>query len=120
MVMVPQDVLKIALQWGPGVLILLVFAYGFIRLAHHWIDKTMELKREQLDGTFRVARDYVDNIVGAQKSQAEAIARLASSMEHRESFEGYEHQEMLVALKAIHQNVQFLVSHGTRPEELDA
>jgi hypothetical protein len=118
--MIPQDVLKIALQWGPGVLILLVFAYGAIRLAHHWIDKTMELKREQLDGTFRVARDYVDNIVGAQKSQAEAIARLASSMEHRESFESYEHQEMLVALKAIHHNVQSLVSHGGSSEEGDA
>lgn len=118
--MVPQDVLKIALQWGPGILILLVFAYGSLRLAHHWIDKSMELKREQLEGMFRVARDYVDNIVGAQKSQAEAVARLAGSMEHRESFESYEHQEMLIALKAIHQNVQSLASHGKRPQELDA
>jgi hypothetical protein len=117
---VPQEVLKIAFQWGPGILILLVFAYGSIRLAHHWIDKTMELKRDQLDGTFRVARDYVENIVGAQKSQAEAIARLASSMEHRESFESYEHQEMLVALKAIHQNVHSLLSQGKRSEEMDA
>lgn len=106
--MVPDEIIKLGVEWGPGVVLLLVFAYGAIRLAHHWIDKSMEIKREQLDGAFRIARDYLDQVVGAQKSQAEAISRLASSAEHRDSFEGIEHQEMLIALKALHREVQAL------------
>lgn len=114
--MVPDEIIKLGMEWGPGILLLLVFAYGAIRLAHHWIDKSMEIKREQLDGTFHIARDYIDQIVGAQKSQAEAISRLATTAEHRDSFESFEHQEMLIALKAIHRDVQSLAPVSQREE----
>lgn len=95
--------------WGPGILILIVFAYGFMRLAQHWIDRSMEVKRGQIENAFSIARDYVGQLAGAQKSQADALSRLATTVEHRDSLESYEHQEMLVALKAIHRNVEALM-----------
>lgn len=104
----PENLDKIALWWGPGMLILMVFAYGFLKLAQHWIDKFTELKREQTERAFGVARDYVGQLANAHQSQAEAFSRLAGAMEHRNSMESYEHQEMLVALKALNRDVQFL------------
>lgn len=95
--------------WGPGILILIVFAYGFMKLAQHWIDRSMEVKKGQIENAFSIARDYVGQLAGAQKSQADALSRLASTVEHRDSLESYEHQEMLVALKAIHRNVETLM-----------
>ena len=105
----PQDLARYVILWGPGVLILIVFAYGFMKLAKHWIDKSMDVKRGQIESAFTIARDYVGQLAGAQKAQAEALSRLADAVAHRDSIEGYEHQEMLVALKAIHRNVEALV-----------
>lgn len=103
--MLPQDLERYIVLWGPGILILIVFAYGFMRLAHHWIDKSMEIKRDQMDSAFDIAREYISQLAGAHKSQAEALSRLATTVEHRDSLESHEHQEMLIALKAIHRNV---------------
>jgi hypothetical protein len=106
---VPQDVERYIVLWGPGILILILFAYGFMKLAYHWIDRAAEIKRSQLDGAFNIARDYVDQLAGAAKSQAEALSRLAGAVEHRDSIESYEHQEILIALKALRRNLDELV-----------
>ena len=106
--------------WGPGILILIVFAYGFMKLAYHWIDRTSDIRRKQMDGAFDIARDYVGQLAGASKSQAEALIRLASAVEHRDSVESYEHQEMLIALKALHRNVDELVSQARIAEKASA
>ena len=102
--------------WGPGMLILLLFAYGFMRLAHHWIDRAMEVKRRQTESAFEIARDYVAQLAGASKTQADALSRLASAVEHRDSLESYEHQEMLIALKALHRNVDELLTEAQARE----
>ena len=115
--MVPQDLERYMVLWGPGILILVVFGYGFLRLALHWIDRTMEVKRKQMDSAFDIARDYVGQLAGASRSQAEALSRLAGAVEHRDSVEGYEHQEMLVALKVLHRNVEELVNQA-KPEKV--
>ena len=107
--MVPQDLERYIVLWGPGILILILFAYGFMKLAYHWIDRAAEIKRSQMSGAFDIARDYVDQLAGAAKSQAEALSRLAGAVEHRDSVESYEHQEMLIALKALHRNVDELL-----------
>ncbi len=107
--LIPEDLEHYIVLWGPGILILILFAYGFMRLAHHWIDKSMEIKKEQTDSAFDIARDYIGQLAGAHQSQAEALSRLATTVEHRDSLESYEHQEMLIALKAIHRNVLGLV-----------
>lgn len=99
--MAPFDLTRLTLYWGPGVLILLTFGLGFMRLAQHWIDKSMEMKRQQTESAIGAARHYVEQFLGAQKSQAEALSRLATSVEQRETVESYEHQEILIALKAI-------------------
>ncbi|HEY6290161.1 MAG TPA: hypothetical protein VI455_01185 [Terriglobia bacterium] len=106
---IPQDLARYIVLWGPGILILIVFAYGFMRLAYHWIDRTTDIKRQQLDSAFDIARDYVGQLAGASKSQAEALSRLASAVEHRDSLESYEHQEMLIALKALNRNTEEMV-----------
>jgi hypothetical protein len=103
---IPQDLARYIVLWGPGILILIVFAYGFMRLAYHWIDRTTDIKHKQLDSAFDIARDYVGQLAGASKSQAEALSRLASAVEHRDSLESYEHQEMLIALKALNRNTE--------------
>jgi hypothetical protein len=90
-----------ALLWGPGVLVLMVFTYGLTRLAQYWIEKSMEFKRRQMDSVFEVARTYLDQLVNAQKSQADAFSRLAGSVEQGDSRDSFEHQEMLIALKAM-------------------
>jgi hypothetical protein len=113
----PQDLERYIVLWGPGILILVIFGYGLMRLAFHWIDRTMEVKRKQMDSAFDIARDYVGQLAAASKSQATALSRLAEAVEHRDSVEGYEHQEMLVALKALHRNVVELMGQDKVAEK---
>jgi hypothetical protein len=98
-----------ALLWGPGVLVLMVFTYGLTRLAQYWIEKSMEFKRRQMDSVFEVARTYLDQLVNAQKSQADAFSRLAGSVEQGDSRDSFEHQEMLIAIKAIRDQLNLLI-----------
>ena len=104
----PSDFQQIALWWGPGVLILLVFVYGGLRLARYWIEKTMEVKRQQMDSAFGIARQYVEQFLGTQRSQADALSRLAACVDHRDTHESFEHQEMLIALKSLHHDIAAL------------
>lgn len=115
--MVPQDLERYIVLWGPGILILIVFAYGFMKLAFHWIDRTMDVKRTQMDSAFDIARDYIGQLAGASKSQAEALSRLAGAVEHRDSLESYEHQEMLIALKSLHRDLDDLAAE-TRVDKI--
>jgi hypothetical protein len=110
--LVPDDLDKIALWWGPGILVLMVFGYGALRLAHHWIEKTMEVKSQQTENAFGLVRDYIEQFLSAQQSQAEALSRLAGSVERRDSHESFEHQEMLIALKALHRDIADLACRG--------
>jgi len=102
------DLQRVALWWGPGVLVLIIFGYGFLRLAHYWIEKTMEVKRQQMDSAYDLVRHYVEQFLGAQSGQADALSRLANSVEHRESQDSFEHQEILIALKALHRDMNSL------------
>ncbi len=101
----PENFEQIALWWGPGMVVLMGFGYGGLRLAHHWIEKTMEVRRQQTEGAFGVAREYIEQFLVAQRSQAEALSRLAASVERRDSHDSFEHQEMLIALKAMHHEI---------------
>ena len=80
---------------------LAVFSYALVRLAYHWIDKSVEVKRQQTESVFEMARTYLEQLVSAQKSQADAFSRLASTVERRDSHDSLDHQEMLIALKAM-------------------
>jgi hypothetical protein len=104
----PVDIQHVAIWWGPGVLVLITFGYGFLRLAHYWIEKTMEVKRQQTDGAYSLVRQYIEKFLGAQSGQADALSRLANSVEHHESQESFEHQEILIALKALHHDMNGL------------
>jgi hypothetical protein len=104
----PLDIQRVALWWGPGVLVLITFGYGFLRLAHYWIEKSMEVKRQQMDGAYGLVRQYIEKFLGAQSGQADALSRLANSVEHHESQESFEHQEILIALKALHRDMNSL------------
>jgi len=104
----PLDVERVALWWGPGILVLITFGYGFLRLAHYWIEKSMEVKRHQMEGAYALVRQYIEQFLGAQSGQADALTRLANSVEHRESQESFEHQEILIALKALHRDMNNL------------
>jgi hypothetical protein len=97
-----------ALLWGPGVAVLMIFTYGLTRLAHYWIEKSMEFKRKQMDTTFEVARTYLDQFVTSQKSQADAFSRLASSVEQSDSRDSFEHQEILIAVKALREQLSLI------------
>lgn len=103
--MFPTELENAALWWGPGVIILLLFGYGALKLAHYWVEKTMEYRRYQMESAFGITRQYIEQFLNSQKSQAEALSRLAGSVEQRESRDGFEHQEILIALKAIHHDV---------------
>jgi len=103
--MAPFDVTRFALLWGPGILVLVVFTYGFSRLALHWIDRSMDVKRRQMESSFDIARTYLEQFVSAQKSQADAFSRLATAVERRDSEDSFEHQEMLIAIKAMHREL---------------
>jgi len=104
----PVDIQRVALWWGPGVLVLIVFGYGFLRLAHYWIEKSMEVKRQQMDSAYGLVRQYIEQFLGAQSGQADALSRLANSVEQRETKESFEHQEILIALKALHRDMNGL------------
>ncbi len=106
--MLPDELWRVTLWWGPGVLIVLVFGFGFLRLAHYWIEKTMEVKRQQMESAFGIARQYVEQFLSTQRSQADALSRLAASVEQRDSRDSFEHQEMLIALKAMHRELESL------------
>ena len=101
----PLDLQHMALWWGPGVLVLIAFGWGFFRLAEYWIGKSMEMKRQQMDGAYGLVRQYIEKFLGAQSGQADALARLASCVEHHESQESFEHQEILIGLKALHRDM---------------
>lgn len=109
----PDNLEHVALWWGPGILVLMVFGYGLLRLAHHWIEKSMEVKQQQVESVFGIAREYIEQFLGTQQSQAEALTRLASSVEQHDSHESFEHQEMLIALKAMHRDITALPCRGT-------
>ena len=102
------DIQRVAVWWGPGVLVLIAFGYGLLRLAQYWIEKSMEVKRQQMDGAYGLVRQYIEKFLGAQSGQADALSRLANSVEHRESQESFEHQEILIALKALHHDMNGL------------
>ncbi len=110
-----HEVWRLAIWWGPGILIVLAFGYGFMRLAHYWIEKNAEVKRHQLETTFGIARQYVEQFLNSQRSQSDALARLAASVEQRETRESFEHQEILIALKALHQELRAFTSAEARP-----
>lgn len=103
------DLLRLGLWWGPGILVLVLFGFGFLRLAKYWIERTMDVKRQQIDSLFSMARNYVEQFLSTQKCQADALTRLAGSVEHRDSVEAFEHQEILIALKAVHRDVESLL-----------
>jgi hypothetical protein len=77
----------------------------------------MEVKRQQTEGAFRIVRDYIEQFLSAQQSQAEALSRLAGSVERRDSHESFEHQEMLIALKAMHRDITGLPCRGVAVAE---
>jgi len=104
----PLDIQHLALWWGPGVVVLIAFGYGFLRLAQYWIDKSMDVKRQQMEGAYGLVRQYIEKFLGAQSGQADALSRLANSVEHHESQESFEHQEILIALKALHHDMNGL------------
>lgn len=108
----PDNFEKVALWWGPGILVLMVFGYGLLRLAHHWIEKSLEVKRHQTESLLGIVREYVEQFLSTQQSQAEALSRLATSVEQRDSHESFEHQEMLIALKALHRDIRELPCRG--------
>jgi len=109
----PLDFQHVALWWGPGVLVLISFGWGFFRLAQYWIEKSMDMKRQQMDGAYGLVRQYIEKFLGAQNGQADALARLASCLEHHESQESFEHQEILIALKALHRDMNSLRCRST-------
>ncbi len=110
--MIPHDIERVILWWGPGVLILMVFTYGFIRLAHYWIEKSMQVKSQQSESAFGIVRQYIEQFLRAQQSQADALTRFATSVEHRESVDSFEHQEILIALKAMHRDLESVATSG--------
>lgn len=106
--MTPFDAGRFALLWGPGILVLVVFTYGFLRLAYHWIDRSMEVKRQQVESALAAAGTYFEQFVAAQKAQADAFSRLASAVERRDSLESFEHQEMLIAIKVMREQLEMV------------
>jgi len=102
------DFEKFALLWGPGIVVLGVFSFTGVKLAQYWIDRSMEQRRKQTEGTFDIARTYLDQIVSAQRSQSDAFTRLAATVEQGGSKVGFEHQEMITAIKALHRHVDGL------------
>ncbi len=104
--MFPGDFYRVALWWGPGALLLVILAYGSLRLGRLWIEESMTAKRRQMEALLDMLRQYVEQFVGAQKSQAEALARLAAGVERSDSRESLEHQQILIALKAMHEDIE--------------
>jgi len=115
--MLPEELWKVTLWWGPGVVIVLVFGYGLLRLAHYWIEKNMETKRHQMESAFGIARQYVEQFLSTERQQADALSRLAATIEQRDTRDSFEHQEMLIALKAMHRELEALP--GCRAPSMD-
>jgi hypothetical protein len=113
--MMPDDLTHMALWWGPGVLLLLTFTYGFLQLARFWIGRTMDAKRQQMESAFGMAEQYVKQFLNAQRSQADALSRLATSVERSDSRDSLEHQQILIALRAMHQDLERLVRQPAGP-----
>jgi hypothetical protein len=112
--MTTLEATRIAVWWGPGVLLLLVFGFGFLKLAKYWIEKSMEVKRQQMESWFSMARLNIEQFLSTQQCQADALTRLATSVERRDSTEGFEHQEILISLKALHRDVELLLQRQQR------
>jgi len=112
--MMPAELENVVIWWGPGILLLMAFGYGLMRLAHYWIEKSLDFKRQQMESAVSLAQQYVEQFLRAQKSQADALSRLATSIEQRDSMEAFEHQEMLIALKALHGDLGALPCHRER------
>ncbi len=106
---------RAALWWGPGVVLLILFGYGFLRLAHYWVEKIMEFKKFQMEGALNMARQYIEQFLNTQRSQAEALSRLAGSVEQRDSHDSFEHQEILIALKAINRDMAMVLRRREEP-----
>lgn len=106
--MFPIELARAALWWGPGVVLLILFGYGFLKLAYHWVEKVMDYRRFQLEGMFGMTRQYIEQFLNTQRSQAETLTRLVNFIEQRESHESFEHQEILIALKAMHRELTAL------------
>jgi len=115
--MMPQDFAHMALWWGPGVMLLLAFSYGLLRLAQIWIERTLDDKRRQMESVFGMAEHYVKQFLNAQRSQAEALSRLASSVEQSGSRDSLEHQQILVALRAMHRDIERLAQQTVETRE---
>lgn len=108
--MFPSELARAALWWGPGVVLLILFGYGFLKLAHYWVEKVMDHRRYQMEGVFTMTRQYIEQFLNTQKSQAETLSRLVNFVEQRESHESFEHQEILIALKAMSREVTALAA----------
>jgi hypothetical protein len=115
--MMPQDFAHMALWWGPGVLLLLAFSYGLLRLAQVWIERSMDTRRRQMESLFGMAEQYVKQFLNAQRSQAEALGRLASSVEQSGSRDSMEHQQILIALRAMHGDLERLIHQTAETRE---
>ncbi len=107
--MMPDDFAHMAMWWGPGMLLLLAFSYGLLRLAQLWMERTLDAKRRQMESLFAMAEQYVKQFLNAQRSQAEALGRLASSVEQSDSRDSLEHQQILVALRAMNGDIERLI-----------
>ena len=110
--MFPETLWQMALWWGPGVLIVLALGYGGLRLAHYWIEKNMEAKRRQTESAFGIAQQYVEQFLSTERQQADALSRLAASVERSDSRDSFEHQEILIALKAMHRDLESVATAG--------
>ncbi len=110
--MLPDSLWQMALWWGPGVLIALALGYGGLRLAHYWIEKNMEAKRHQVESAFGIAQQYVEQFLSTERQQADALSRLAASVERSDSRDSFEHQEILIALKAMHRDLESVATSG--------
>ena len=113
--MMPEDLTHMVLWWGPGVLLLMTFTYGFMQLARFWIGRTMDTKRQQMESAFGMAEQYVKQFLNAQRSQADALARLATSVERSDSRDSLEHQQILIALRAMHHDVERGIRRPVEP-----
>jgi uncharacterized membrane protein len=115
--MMPEDLIHMALWWGPGLLLVLIITYGILYLARIWLERAMDTKRRQMESVFGMAEQYVKQFLNAQRSQADALSRLATSVERSDSRDSLEHQQILIALRAMHRDIERLSrqpvdSHG--------
>ena len=113
--MIPEDFIHMALWWGPGLLLVLIFTYGILYLARIWLERAMDTKRRQMESVFGMAEQYVKQFLNAQRSQADALARLAASVERSDSRDSLEHQQILIALRAMHRDIERALRQPVEP-----